>query len=218
MKEYYIYLFTFPNGKKYCGYTSQCPERRWGSTGHNYDKCPLVSKAIKKYGWNSVKKEIIFKTQNQEEAFNKEKEIITNLKLQNPKFGYNIDKGGRPHGTGDHLTEAGRKSLSEKSKARWADPDFRKRMIEERKGRKPTQQCIEASRIATSKRRKGVTPINAKPVEQLDIQTNSVITEYISATHAAIAVMGEKQGCSNILNVCKGKRKTAYGYKWRFKL
>ena len=43
--KYKIYLLTFPNGKKYCGYTSQELEKRWNH-GEGYKKCPLVYKAI----------------------------------------------------------------------------------------------------------------------------------------------------------------------------
>ncbi len=97
MKEkiYSVYLLTFPNGKKYCGQTSQKVERRWAN-GQGYKKCPLVYKAIIKYGWDNVKKEIIYTTHNQSEAYAKEKDIITTLNLLNPEFGYNLDEGGKP--------------------------------------------------------------------------------------------------------------------------
>lgn len=216
-KVYSIYLFTFPNGKQYCGYTSRDPKKRWGTTGHNYDKCPAVHNAIEHYGWENIKKEVIFTSTNQNEAFAKEIEIIATLDLQNPDKGYNLDKGGRPHGAGDHLTEEGRKKISENTKAMWQDPEMRAYLMEERKGRKPTPQCIAASKIATSKRRKGIPPSNTLAVEQLDKNTGEKIAEFISASAAARAVMGEDIGCGNILHVCKGKRQTAYGYKWRFK-
>jgi hypothetical protein len=54
-------------------------------------------------------------------------------------------------------------------------------------------------------------------VFQIDKDTNQIIKSFISATEASLELIGKKDGCSNILNVCKGKRKTAYGYKWRFK-
>ena len=216
-KIYSIYLFTFPNNKKYCGYTSCKPQRRWGGTGHNYDKCPLVHKAIEKYGWENIKKEVIFITADQNEAFEKEKEIIAKYNLCNPEYGYNLDEGGRPHGVGNRITDETRKKYSDHAKQLWADPKFREARLKELKSRKPTQQCIEAGRIASRQAHLGVTPTNALPVEQLDKNTDEVIKSFVSATQAAKEVMGEAIGCSNILNVCKGKRKTAYGYKWRFK-
>ena len=81
--NYKIYLLTFPNNKKYCGYTPQELKDRW-KNGRGYIKCPLVYKAIQKYGWNNVKKELIFETFNQNAAYEKEKEIITKLDLINP--------------------------------------------------------------------------------------------------------------------------------------
>ena len=215
MNKYKIYLFTFPNNKKYCGYTSQKLERRWNN-GQGYIKCPLVYSAIQKYGWNNIKKEIIFTSSNQQEAYDKEKEIIQTLDLTNPKNGYNLDEGGRPHGGGRFLTESGRQKISETHKQLWANPEYRAKMLDKRKNNKPSQLCIDKSRIATSKRRAGVTPTNTLSVCQLDKSTGEIIAEYVSASHAALAVMGNKNGCSNILNVCRGKRLTAYGYKWRF--
>lgn len=213
--SYKIYLLTFPNGKKYCGYTSQELENRW-KNGHGYAKCPLVNKAIEKYGWNTVKKELIFETLNQDIAYTKEKEIIANLDLTNPNKGYNLDPGGKPHGV-TCISPEGRQKISETHKALWANPEYRAKMKEARKNNKPSQLCIEKSRIASSQRLKGQIPHNAKAVVQIDKNTNIIIKSYISATAAALEVMGKEIGCSNILNVCKGKRKTAYGYKWRFK-
>ena len=59
MKKYKVYLFIFPNGKFYCGYTSQTLQRRWDN-GNGYKKCPLVYKAIQKYGWDNITKKLIF--------------------------------------------------------------------------------------------------------------------------------------------------------------
>lgn len=215
-KIYSIYLLTSPSGKQYCGYTSKKPSRRWDN-GNGYIKCPALWRAIQKYGWENFQKEIIFQTKNQEEAFYKEIDIIAKLELQNPKKGYNLDRGGRPHGSNDYLTDEGRKKISQATKKRWQNPEYRAKMIEKHKQCPPTRQCIEAAKIATSKRRKGQTPSNALPVEQLDKNTDLVINSFISASHASKAMIGEVVGCSNILKVCRGERKTAYGYKWRFK-
>ena len=215
-KVYTIYLLTSPSGKKYCGYTSQQNlVRRWNN-GHGYKRCPAIWNAICKYGWLNFTKEIIFQTTDQQMAFDKEKEVISKLQLQDPKYGYNIDIGGRPHGGGDHLTVEGRKKISEIHKKLWADPEYRAHMVEQAKKHPPTRECIEKGKIASSKAHKGQIPHNVCAVIQIDKDTNKEIQRFISATHAARAVMGEDMGCSNILNVCRGKRKTAYGYKWRF--
>ena len=217
-KIYSIYLFTFPNNKKYCGYTSQKVEHRWDN-GNGYIKCPLVYRAILKYGWDNVKKEVIFTTTNQEEAYQKEKEIIKNLQLQNPNFGYNLDEGGCPHGGSSYLTEEGRKKISETHKRLWATQEYREKMLE--KIHSHPCNLTEEARLQGVKKsaevRKGKPAHNAKLVLQLDKNSLEVIKEYPSATAASIALGHGADGCSNILNVCKGRRQTAYGYKWRFK-
>lgn len=215
-KIYSIYLFTFPNNKKYCGYTSQAVERRWNN-GNGYDKCPLVHKAIIKYGWENIKKEVIFTTSNQQAAYDKEKEIIAKLQLQNPEYGYNLDEGGRPRSPDTYLSPEGRKRKSEEMKAHWADPAYRAKMAIAMKNNTFSEEArLKGVQISADKRR-GKIANNAQPVIQIDKDTDKIIKEFPSATAAAVELMGNVTGCSNILNVCKGKRKTAYGYKWRYK-
>ena len=212
-KKFKVYLFTFPNGKQYCGFTSQSLSKRWNN-GNGYQKCPLIWRAIQKYGWENITKTIIFSSENKELALEKEKEYIAQLKLTNQEFGYNLHEGGKPTGAGDFLTNEGRKKISENSKRNWKDPEY----IEKMKQRKIVlYQFTEEDRRKAALAHKGKIPHNALPVLQIDIKTDEIIKEFPSATHAAIAVINDKIGCSNILSVCKQKRKTAYGYKWRFK-
>lgn len=216
-KTYTIYLFTFPNGKQYCGYTSKKPSRRWDN-GNGYKECPLVYKAIQKYGWENITKEIIFTTHNQEEALQKEQDIIAQKQLTNQEFGYNLDKGGRlAIGGNQFLTEDGRKRISESAKRHWQNPDFRAMMIEKSKTHPPTKECIAKGVKASAEARRGKIANNAIPVLQCDKITGDVIKEYPSATAAAVALTGVEGNNSNILKVCKGQRKTAYNYSWRFK-
>jgi group I intron endonuclease len=210
MKIHKVYLLTFPNGKKYCGYTSQDLKKRWNN-GHGYEKCPLVYKAILKYGWDKVKKEIIFKSQNEEEALLKEKEIIKLFDLINPEKGYNLHEGGRPTGGAQFLTEEGRKKISEANKKRWADPEYKKMMSEKAKLHPPSKECIRKGIAAAAKANKGRTPTNAKQVIQLDKETLEIIKTFPSAMAASLEITGKKDGCTNILKVCKHQRNSAYG-------
>jgi len=214
-KKYKVYLFTFPNNKKYCGYTSQSLKHRWDN-GNGYKRCPLVWRAIQKYGWDNIKKELYFSSNDKNEALNKEKEVIYELDLTNPKFGYNLHEGGQPTPPTRNLTPEARQHLSELCKQRWADPKFRAERIAYGKAHPPSKLCIERGKIASAIAHKGVTPTNAMPVYQIDKDTDKIIAEYKSACAASRAVIGENDGATNILKVCKGQRKTAYGYKWRF--
>lgn len=175
-----------------------------------------MKRAIEKYGWQNFTKEILLQTTNQEDAFQKEIDTISELDLQNPAKGYNLDKGGRPHGSGDHLTPDGRKRISEAGKKKWENPEFRAYMSTLGKQHPPSRACIEAGVKASAAARKGKLPHNALAVEQLNKETGQVIATYPSATHAAKAIIGEDTGCANILAACRGRRNTAYGYKWRF--
>lgn len=216
MKKYKVYLLTFPNGKKYCGYTSQKLERRWNS-GHGYEKCPLVYRAIQKYGWENVTKELLYDFDNSAEALQKEKEVIAELNLTNTEYGYNLHQGGVPTGASDFLSEEGRKKISESNKAHWQDPEFRAYMVEQHKKHPPTRLCIERGVKAAAELKRGKIALNARPVIRLDLETLEELEEYPSASHAAIALTGKVDGCSNILKVCKKQRPYAYKYKWKFK-
>lgn len=60
---------------------------------------------------------------------------------------------------------------------------------------------------------------NGKPVIQYDLN-NNFIQIFPSAKSAAISLnkitFSSRGASSHITDVCKGKRKTAYGYKWKF--
>lgn len=113
MKENYkVYKHTFPNNKIYIGITKQDVKRRWG-WGNGYKLCPLMNKAIKKYGWNNIKHEILFEHLTKEEAEKKEIELIAFYKSNKREYGYNIENGGNCCGT--HSEETKRK-IGAKSK------------------------------------------------------------------------------------------------------
>ena len=87
-----VYIYTFPNGKKYIGQTINSLSQRAGR-GTRYKPNSPVSNAIKKYGWENIIKETI-ECSSEEEMDKKEKELIALYKTQDREFGYNIDEGG----------------------------------------------------------------------------------------------------------------------------
>lgn len=215
-QQYHVYLFTFPNGKHYCGFTSQKPEHRWDN-GNGYKKCPLVWKAIQKYKWENVKRQIIFTTSDKEAALAKEKEVIAMMQLTNTDFGYNLHEGGRPCGNASFLTEKGRQAISEANKKKWANPEFRAYMKTKNIHKLTTEDIVKGRIAAQIAKGENWIPRNAKPVLQIDKDTNEILKEYASGGQAAKALGKTLNDASNILAVCRGKRKTAYGFKWRFK-
>lgn len=57
---------------------------------------------------------------------------------------------------------------------------------------------------------------NHKSVNMIDIKTNQVIKTFYSLTEAGNYLNKGKGGTVHISQVCQGKRKTAYGYKWKY--
>ena len=96
-KKFCVYVHIFPNGKKYIGITCKRPNDRWeGGTG--YKEGSPMRNAINKYGWNNIEHVILFEGLTQEEACNKEIELIakykTNIHRYGNKYGYNMTDGG----------------------------------------------------------------------------------------------------------------------------
>jgi len=92
-KEWCVYMHTNKiNNKKYIG-ISKNPIQRWGTKGHRYKK-QNFGRAISKYGWDNFTHDILFSGLTEDEALNKEKELIMQYNTYNSKFGYNITKGG----------------------------------------------------------------------------------------------------------------------------
>lgn len=94
MKENYsVYVHIAPNGKKYVGITGTKPKYRWDN-GNGYKYQILFWRAIQKYGWDNFKHEILFEGLTKQQACEKEIELISNYKLNNPDYGYNVCIGG----------------------------------------------------------------------------------------------------------------------------
>lgn len=92
-----VYKHTFPNDKVYIGITSFDVSRRWKKDGCGYKNQGIISNAIKKYGWDNVKHEILFNNLSEQEAKQKEQELIEfyhSYYLDPLGPGYNMTKGG----------------------------------------------------------------------------------------------------------------------------
>ena len=87
--EYCVYLFTFPNGKYYVGRTNDY-EQRLATHKHKANKKTKheLYWAIKKYGWDNIKKEVLEKANTLEEIVAMEYEYI--VKYNSIRNGYNM--------------------------------------------------------------------------------------------------------------------------------
>ena len=86
IKQYSVYEFTFPDGKKYYGSTIN-PEIRW-KNGDGY-KTQLVGKAIKEFGWENVEKKIIAENLTKDNAQMLERSLIKAVGTDIDLLGYN---------------------------------------------------------------------------------------------------------------------------------
>lgn len=98
MKDNYkIYIHIFPNGKVYIGITKMPIAKRF-LNGNGYRNNKYMENAIKKYGWENVRHEILYEGLTKEEAEQKEIKLISEYKSNQKDFGYNIENGGNSTG------------------------------------------------------------------------------------------------------------------------
>lgn len=127
-----VYKHQSPSGKVYIGITSQAPHKRWGN-GSNYRAHRYLYAAIKKYGWDNFKHEILFENLSESEAKQKEIELIASHKSNIAAFGYNLTDGGDGI-TGYTHTEETRRKIGEALRERFSDPAYRNKVSASRKG------------------------------------------------------------------------------------
>lgn len=92
-----VYKAELPNGKMYIGCTS-ADKLAHRIRGHKHKalktdiQLPFY-RAIRKYGWNSIKWDVIFETDSHQELLQKEIELIKRFDCKVPN-GYNVTDGG----------------------------------------------------------------------------------------------------------------------------
>lgn len=101
LKKWIIYMYTFPNGKRYIGKTHrELHERQGSSNFSDYMGNTLLWKAIKKYGADNIKQDILVEDyMSDEQSSLYEMHYIAKYKTNycrynNPSYGYNLTDGG----------------------------------------------------------------------------------------------------------------------------
>lgn len=128
-KKFLVYKHTSPSNKVYIGITSRKAEKRWNS-GSGYANNEYFTHAIKKYGWDNFKHEILFENLSREEACEKEKELIEKYGSNSRDKGYNITGGGEVN----YASEEGRKRISIANKGKQVSVKTRIRISKARVG------------------------------------------------------------------------------------
>ena len=197
-RRYVVYKHTNQiNNKCYIGMTRQNPPKKRWKNGTTYKSNKHFTNAINFYGWDNFRHEILFENLTKEEAEQKEIELISFYKSNQPDFGYNIANGGNCKGT-----------VSEETKRKLSDAHM---------GKKLSQEHIEKIRENSKKqytdelRRKIVESIMI-PVSQYT-NTGEFINEYIDAVEAGKVV---DVAPTHITACCRGRRKKSKGFIWRY--
>lgn len=178
------------NGKVYIGITRQKPENRW-KNGHGYSS-QHFNRAIEKYGWDGFIHEIVVSGISKNEANEIERILIKAHKSNDPDFGYNETNGGDGGGMlNHHHTEAAKDKIRKARKKAGFTEEHKKHISDAKKGEKHH---------------------NARKLYQYS-KNGEFIKEWQYMSKAAKELGINK---ANISEVCKGNRKTAGGFVWKY--
>ena len=198
---YTVYMHVAPNGKRYIGITGQKPARRWDN-GRGYARNVLFNRAIQKYGWDNIDHVILRENMTEAEAKQAEIEYIAAYKSNDKRFGYNLSYGGEGTNGVPAWNKGMRGVMVAWNKGKKTPPDVRTKLSAAHKGKRLTEE--HKKKIG----RKG--NANAKSIAVVCVETGE---EFESINLAAIA---HNTALTNIAKVCRGERKRAGGYHWRY--
>ena len=222
-RKYTVYEHVSKDGKRYIGITSQKVTVRWRH-GNGYAKNIHFYRSIQKYGWESFEHNILAENINEEQAKTLEKELIKKYKTTDPKYGYNVTRGGD---TRQPCPDYVRELISQKNKGKPKSEETKLKISKAKKGVKrgpmSKEQKEKISKSLIGNKRALGKHNNTKAVAMCDMSCN-ILKIYKSAVEA-----GQDNGFCNsgIGAACKensrnnGLENTKYGgvyagYKWFF--
>lgn len=231
------------NGKVYVGITYQKVKYRWRKNGLGYKKQKFYN-AIQKYGWDNFEHIILFENLTFKEACLKEQELIKKYNSNNRNYGYNHSIGGDKGSKGSHwiMKEETKKKISQRNKGEkngmynkkpwnFGKPmsEKQKQLLSERlKGHIPwnkNKKISDEDRLKVSIETKKA--MQRPEVQEKLHKKKNIINKYnwkkvicieTNIIYNSIHDAERKTKCRNsdIVAVCKGKRKTCGGYHWRY--
>lgn len=232
---YKVYMHTAPNGKIYIGITCQKLYQRF-QNGNGYRKSPRFSGAIKKYGWENIKHEVLFDNLTKEEAEKKEIELISLYKSNDRRYGYNIANGGNTVGT---LSQETKEKLATAQRGRSASTEARQKMSYSHKRENLSEETIQKMRYShkgkslsaetkakIGSRHKGKKNsneviermINAKKGKSKPFLQFTKDGKFVREWDSLSAYERESGKNKRHIGRClKGEVETAYGYVWKYK-
>lgn len=204
MGNYCVYMHVSTiNGKKYIGITRQNPLKRW-KNGFGYCHNKYFMSAINKYGWNSFTHIILFTGLDSKTASDIEEKLIAKYQSNNREFGYNLSSGGEKPAKGHTCvhTEETKRKMSDAHKGKCLSDATKRKISNAKKWRGNGKDGLLGKDCG-----------QARLIYQLTLD-GEIVGDFYGSGEAA-----RKLGYSSpskIGDVCRGTRKTAYGYKWKY--
>ena len=155
-----IYMYTFPNGKRYIGATTRPLFTRQGSVEggwEKYKRCKLLYEAIQKYGVENIDQTILFEGLMENrlaaelESFFIEVYKTNAKRYYNPSYGYNQTDGGEGT-TKKHISEERREQLRGMMKV----------FQDARLGSHPTEETRRRQSVAHLGQLRGIMPMETR--------------------------------------------------------
>lgn len=211
---YCVYCHTNKiNGKRYVGVTCKSPNERWHN-GKRYDHNQHFFHSIEKYGWDGFTHDILHTNLSKEEAFYYERKYIKEWNLRDSRFGYNMTDGGEGC-CGRNVTQETRKKIAASLTGVKRHPlskEHRQKISKALIG-VPHPHKSGKRKPFTTEQRKHVSDGHKIPVAMYSKDGNFIRTFPSSKEGAQFA--GLKYS-GDICKCCKGQRKTAGGFSWRY--
>lgn len=208
--NYTVYIHITPNNKYYVGITSKDVNIRWRN-GSGYSNNSHFFNAINKYGWENIEHKIIAEQLTKEVACELEIKLIKKFHSNDRRFGYNNSMGGEIN-KGWKLTKEQRKNVSKGHKGIEFSDERKNSISNSLTGRK----LSDAHRYNISQGHKGI-----KFTEEHKLNMGVKIKQF-DKNNQLIKVWDKIKDAenelhiSNIIAVCKGRRKTAGGFIWEY--
>lgn len=205
---YTLYRLTAPSNKVYIGITSQSIKKRW-KAGRGYKQCTLFNKAIKKYGWDNIIKEILFEDITEQEAKDLERLFIKIHRSNEPRYGYNLTEGG-DGASGIKLTEEQKEHLRQINLGKHHTEETKRKMSNAHKGNKYAlgTKLSEERKRKIGEREKGANNPRARRVICLE-----TLKVYDTINQAR-----EETGATKITDCCNHyeNHKSSNGLHWEY--
>lgn len=194
------------NGKIYIGKTLKTVQERWKEHCHDFkrercEKRPLYS-AMNKYG---IENFFIEEIEQCEANILSEREKYWIEYYNSFKYGYNATTGGdgRSYLDYDLILSLWQEGKTAKEIAKILNHD-----------EYSVRLALDIKGITSEKRQERSIILRSKSVAKLDLNTDEILEVFPSQMEAYRSL--GKQQSGHISQVCNGKRKTAYGYKWKW--